>query len=316
VSSTSSPHALLLHGEESFLVDEEGGRFLARWKRDLVSDFGYEVLESAGLTVARLQDALLQAPFLDPHRVVAVRWIAPGRADALAAALGGLPDTTRFLLTVNGRLGGNSKLAKAFATLPRAKVAEFPRLKGRRLNEWAATRARQHGLSAQVAALVARASPPDLGIMDSEFQKLAAYAAGGRPLDQSAVTQLLAGGREEDVFRLTDQLLPQPSASAWRICRSLLQAGMPPTTLAYRLARHLALVLEVKTRQERGEGLSDVQSVMREHPFVVQKAYELAPATQSDRLESALRALLDYEWEVKSGQVDAELGLEVVLAKL
>jgi DNA polymerase III delta subunit len=49
---------------------------------------------------------------------------------------------------------------------------------------------------------------------------------------------------------------------------------------------------------------------------VIQKAYDAARDTSTARLEAGLRALLDYEWEVKSGQIDAGLGLEAVLAKL
>jgi DNA polymerase III delta subunit len=48
----------------------------------------------------------------------------------------------------------------------------------------------------------------------------------------------------------------------------------------------------------------------------VQKAYDVAQNANPDRLESALRAIRDYEWEVKSGQIDAELGLEVLLTRL
>jgi DNA polymerase III delta subunit len=55
---------------------------------------------------------------------------------------------------------------------------------------------------------------------------------------------------------------------------------------------------------------------MREHSFVVQKAYDAARSTDAERLEAGLRALLDYEWEVKSGQIDAELGLQVALARI
>jgi len=55
---------------------------------------------------------------------------------------------------------------------------------------------------------------------------------------------------------------------------------------------------------------------MSQHSFVVQKAYDAARSVQPDRLEAALRAIRDYEWEVKSGQVDAELGLEVLLSRL
>ena len=49
---------------------------------------------------------------------------------------------------------------------------------------------------------------------------------------------------------------------------------------------------------------------------MIQKAFEVARDADPDRLESALNAIRDYEWEVKSGQVDAELGLDVLLTRL
>ncbi|OLE78794.1 MAG: hypothetical protein AUG06_09600 [Actinobacteria bacterium 13_1_20CM_2_65_11] len=91
---------------------------------------------------------------------------------------------------------------------------------------------------------------------------------------------------------------------------------MQPTSVAWRMARHVALVLEVRARQDRGESLSDVKSQMAEHPFVVQKAFETARDADPDQLEAVLRAIRDYEWEVKSGQIDPELGLDVLLTRL
>jgi DNA polymerase III delta subunit len=91
---------------------------------------------------------------------------------------------------------------------------------------------------------------------------------------------------------------------------------MQPTTVAYRMARHIALVLQVRARQDRGESLQQVQDGMTEHRFVIQKAYETAKDSDPDRLESALKTIRDYEFEVKSGQIDAELGLDVLLTKL
>jgi DNA polymerase III delta subunit len=82
------------------------------------------------------------------------------------------------------------------------------------------------------------------------------------------------------------------------------------------LARHIALVLQVRAKQERGETLQQIQDDMTEHRFVVQKAYDAASQSNPDRLETALKAIRDYEWEVKSGQIDAELGLDVLLTRL
>jgi DNA polymerase III delta subunit len=305
---------LLLHGEESYLVDDEARRTAAEWRKDLVSEFGFEALDPSGLTAGKLRDAILQVPFLDPWRVVTVRGVAPRRADGLAPALADVPESTRVLLTVNGRLGASSKLVKAVAASG-GRTQEHAPLKARALQTWIFNRTRALGLPVVAGAAMVRLSRPDLGVIDSELRKLAAYQASGNRLDQAAIDELVVAGKQDEVFRLTDHLLPRPDAEAWRVLAGLLERE-PPTTIAYRLARHLSLVLDVKSRQERGESLSQVQAQMREHGFVVQKAYDAAGTVSADRLERGLRALLAYEWEVKSGQIDATPGLEAVLAKL
>jgi len=305
---------VLLHGEESFLVDDEARRTLAEWRGALVSEFGFEALDPSGLTAGKLRDAVLQVPFLDPYRVVTVRGVAVRRADVLAPALADVPESTRLLVTVNGRLGAASKLVKANAAAG-GRSHEHQPLKARALSTWIFNRTKQYGLPTSAGATLVRLARPDLGVIDSELRKLAAYQATGNALDQAAIDELVVAGRQDEVFRLTDHLLPRPDAEAWRVLAGLLEREQP-TIIAYRLARHLALVLDVKSRQDRGERLSQVQAEMREHPFVVQKAYDVAQSVGADRLEGGLRTLLTYEWEVKSGQIDATRGLEAVLAKL
>jgi len=306
---------LLLHGEERFLIDEKARTTLEAWRSELVSDFGFDRLEGQGLNPARLQDSVLQAPFLDPYRVVAVNMVPVARAEGLASALTEIPATTRVLITIAGRLGGGNRLAKT-VTSAGGTVEEMLHLKGRALSEWTAKRATDYGLAAAIAAQVVRVTPPDLTIIDSELSKLAAYKASGSKLTAEVTTELLAGGREDEVFKLTDNLLPHPTAEALKIARGLSRGGMQPTSVAWRMARHVALVLEVRARQDRGESLTDVKSQMPEHPFVIQKAYETARDSDPDSLEAALRAIRDYEWEVKSGQIDPELGLDVLLTRL
>ena len=307
---------LLFHGEERFLIDEAARATLDGWKPELVSDFGFETLEGTGLTPARLQDSILQAPFLDPFRAVYVRMLPSQRAESMAGALQDLPSTTRLLITVAGRLSAGNKLVKA-VTAAQGAANEMQHMKGRALSDWTARRAvENHGLTPAIAAQVVRVTTPDLSIIDSELSKLAAYKASGSKLTNEAITELLAGAREDEIFKLTDNLLPHPSPQAMQIARGLTRNGMQPTTVAYRMARHIALVLQVRARQDRGESLQMVQDGMAEHRFVIQKAYEVAKDSNPDRLESALNTIRDYEFEVKSGQIDAELGLDVMLTRL
>jgi DNA polymerase-3 subunit delta len=297
-------------------MDELARTTLDSWKAELVSDFGFETLEGTGLAAARLQDSILQAPFLDPYRAVFVRMLPALRAESVAGALSEIPPSTRLLMTVAGRLSPGNKLVKAVASA-QGTVTEMQHMKGRALSDWTTKRAIEaHGLTPAIAAQVVRVTPPDLSIIDSELSKLASYKASGSKLTQEAVTELLAGGREDEIFKLTDNLLPHPTPQAMQIARGLTRGGLQPTSVAYRMARHVALVLEVRARQERGESLQQVQDDMSEHRYVVQKAFDVAMNSDPDRLESALKAIRDYEWEVKSGQIDAEWGLEVLLTRL
>jgi DNA polymerase-3 subunit delta len=315
-ATTRAATVLLLHGEERFLIDELARTTLDSWKADLVSDFGFETLDGTGLAAARLQDSILQAPFLDPYRVVFVRMLPALRAEGVAGALTEIPSSTRMLITVAGRLSAGNKLVKAVAS-GQGTVTEMQHMKGRALSDWTTRRAIEvHGLTPAIAAQVVRVTPPDLSIIDSELSKLASYKASGSKLTQEAVTELLAGGREDEIFKLTDNLLPHPTPQAMQIARGLTRGGLQPTSVAYRMARHVAMVLEVRARQERGESLQQVQDVMSEHRYVVQKAYDVAMNSDPARLESALKAIRDYEWEVKSGQIDAEWGLDVLLTRL
>src|SRR6267143_4312340 len=110
---TTAATILLLHGEERFLVEEKARTTLEAWRSELISDFGFDRLEGQGLNAARLQDSVLQAPFLDPYRVVAVTRVPAARAEGLASALVEVPASTRVVITVAGRLGGGNKLATA-----------------------------------------------------------------------------------------------------------------------------------------------------------------------------------------------------------
>jgi DNA polymerase-3 subunit delta len=313
--ASSRATILLLHGEERFLVEEKARATLEAWRSELVSDFGFDRLEGQGLNVARLQDSVLQAPFLDPYRVVAVTMVPAARAEGLAPALAEVPETTRLVITIAGRLGGGNRLAKAVGAAG-GSVEEMLHLKGRALTEWVTKRATDLDLTPSIAAQVVRVTPPDLTVIDSEVNKLAAYKASGHKLTAEVITELLAGGREDEIFRLTDNLLPHPTPEALKIARGLSRGGMQPTSVAWRMARHIALVMEVRARQDRGESLSVVKGEMAEHPFVVQKAFEAARDVDPEMLEAALRAIRDYEWEVKSGQIDPDLGLDVLLTRL
>src|SRR2546427_10461820 len=85
---TTPATILLLHGEERFLVEDKARTTLEAWRSELGSDFGFDRLEGQGLSAARLQGSVLQAPFLDPFPGVAVTMVPAAPAGGRPPALG------------------------------------------------------------------------------------------------------------------------------------------------------------------------------------------------------------------------------------
>src|SRR5256885_5743365 len=167
---------VLHHGEERFLVEQKGRALVEEWRRELVPDFGFDPIDAAGLTAGRLQDAVLQAPFLDPYRVVWVKGVVAAKADSLAPALEAVPETTRLVIAVVGRLGPGSKLVKA-VNAAGGRAEESQRLKGRVLTDWVVRRGRGGGVGPGHRGPVGRRTPPGGGVPEAGAQKSQAPTA-------------------------------------------------------------------------------------------------------------------------------------------
>ena len=313
-------HLALIHGDDAFLVEQAAQSLIQGWRSALVSEFGYERLDWLRLDSEALAQALGQEPFLDPYRVVHVTNLAPQRSrgpvKALVALLPRLDSSVRLLLTASGQLERGHPLLGLFADT--GTVSLFPRLKPSQLRDWAWRRAQELGmrLNPQSMAVLLASTPGDLRMIDGELLKLSVLASSGAELTAAVVADLLAGGREEDVFGLEDEFLPRPTAGAWRLLDELLSSSSSATGLAYRMARRCSWLLEIRGLLSRGYGLEQIQAELGGHPFRVSKAVAQARTVPDARLEFTLGRLLDYEWQVKSGQVDAEWGLRRLMAVL
>jgi DNA polymerase-3 subunit delta len=276
-------------------------------------------------------------PFLGSHRLVVVhgllaRFDAPKRArgrgkrraadeesvlgawQSFVDALPALPETTT-LVSFDGEVSAKNPMLAALR--PHARVQEFKPLAQADVAAWIVNRSVRYGLSLQARAVAALAGlvGNQLWTLDSELQKLAAYAAG-QQVSEAEVRELVSLAREPSVFAMADAVIEGRARDAVDLLNRLLAESEPPQRLLSMIARQYRLLLLAKELLERRVRAPEISARLQVQGFVIQRLLQQAPLYTLDRLRRAYRLLLDADLSVKRGLQNDEAALELLIFEL
>lgn len=293
------------------------------------------VLEGPEATVDRLRSVCEAAPFLAEKRIVIVNGLLarcqpqgrPRRTRAkkrdaaaddalpLAEYMATIPEST-ILVLVDGAVRGDNPLLKLLSGT--AEVRAFPLLRDAALKQWLQSRVQRAGgtVSSGAVDLLVRLIGSDLRVMAGEVDKLALYAAG-RKIEEEDVRLLVGHTQQTSVFALMDAIVEFRPKAAELLLHRMIQQGATPTYLLAMLTRQLRLIVlakEVGTPRMSAADLRGRLGLTSE--FVARKAMEQARSYTMPRLSGIYRQILDADLAIKTGRLDAELALHVLVAEL
>jgi DNA polymerase-3 subunit delta len=309
---------LLVHGEERFLVDREARSWLAAARAASTSELSVEVLD-APTRLDGLRQSLIELPFLDARRHVLVRdppqlSERPRRgsdsAEVLAAALETRAPTTSVCLVAHTKVTPANPVLKAVQRL-RGRISEHPLLRGRELRSWVERRVTERRLRLPRGAVdhLLLVVGADLGRMDSELDKLAAFAGGGRSVSLEDV-RILAGGEEQlATWDVLERLLTPPHGRGAAAVDTLIEDGIAPLYLLSILAGQLREVLVASEVLSGGGGASAVAARLGLPPWRAERLARWASRVDPALVAGWLRRLQRLDAGVKLGEIDDTSGL-------
>lgn len=312
-------------------------------RRDLDSDgmlsTNTTVLPARGLTPDILIQHLATMPFLASARLVTVEGLLAhvgsrrGVLDQwqpLVDFLPLMPETSHLVLVEpaperEDRLGlERSPLLRALRAVPGVEVREFRALRlfgrdsGNEVARWIADRARERGVAFQreAAEVLSELVGADLWAAAGEIDKLGQYAAG-RPVAVEDVRLLTSASREADVFALVDAAVEGRAPAALRLLRQLLDHGDHPGGLQAMIARQLRALVRAAELVAQGapeRAIGEATGV--NHPFALSKLVRQSATIGAARAEQALREVEATDYAVKSGHLEEQLSLELLVCRL
>jgi DNA polymerase-3 subunit delta len=322
----------VFHGPDQFRAREELQAVRRRLDRDGNLAHNTVRLEGRSVTAGELRAACQTASFFAEDRLVIVEGLmgrfggfrrrGRGRKtaevgssdfDQMVEVLTELPPSTTVVLL-------DEQPASAFieALDGKSTVRQFLVLKGGELRQWAAARIRSQGATIGPSALERLVSLVDgfhLGELAQEIDKLVTYA-NGRQIDMADIDALVSGAVQYQIWDLTDAVIEGRGDRALSVLQGMDAREHPRQVLIFMLTRQYRQLMLVQALLREGLGAEQIGTQLGLQGYPLRKSVDQASRYPAERLEAAYRRLFETDVAVKTGVLDVDTALELLIVDL
>jgi DNA polymerase III subunit delta len=329
--SASAPSVYLLNGEDEFAIAESLAGLEARLGEDSTVSLNLTRLDGRSVNLDELPSIALAVPFLARRRIVVLTY-PTARINSEAAQarfcqlLVKIPPTTALVL-VEYRLLTSPKARKkgelhwlekwAVEHPEIALVKDFPLPVRWKMQAWIRERTRDYGgqITGEAAQLLEALLGTEKRLADQEIQKLLAFVNYQRPVEREDVERLVADAGQTDIFILVDALGNGDSSKAMNMLQRLLD-DQEPGGIFGMVVRQFRLLLQAREILDEGGSSREVASQLGIQAFLANKIVDQARQFSLSRLEQIYHQLLKADLAVKTGEIPANLSLEMLVVDL
>ncbi|BDG31299.1 DNA polymerase III subunit delta [Parageobacillus thermoglucosidasius] len=316
----------LLYGTESFLLTETYELLIRTVLTEEEREFNVSVYDCEEIPVqAALEDAET-FPFLGEKRVIIVKnpyFFTAEKEKEITHDLKKLesyitsPSPFSIVVFVGAyeKLDERKKITKLMKE--HAEVFIANPLAEKELREWMMERVRQNGAMMEENAVDAllQTAGTNLMTLANELDKLALFVGPGGMIRQETVENLVSRTLEQNVFVLVEKVTKRQIAEALQVFYDLLENNEEPLKILALLANQFRLLYQVKWLAAKGYGQQQIASILKVHPFRIKLAMGQAALFSEEELMKAIQQIAEADYEMKSGAMDRQLIMELLLMK-
>ncbi|HVQ43676.1 MAG TPA: DNA polymerase III subunit delta [Candidatus Saccharimonadia bacterium] len=304
---------LFFYGPNTYELHRQIQQMVEAYVAKAGADFGLERVEGATMRPHELTGVLQASPFLANSRLVIVEGLALNKAigDKLAGIMAGVPASTVAVFAdreVDQRTTVFKQLSKA------DKVVKFEPLSGPKLLGWVRAEITRLGGSAEPAVMreLVDMAGEDQWRLSGEINKLVNYDA---VVTVQNVRALVTSSVEQSIFELVEAMTAGRTAAALAGYRALLErreSEIYILTMVQWQLRNLLLAKSAPAAMSPNE----LAKAAGMSPFVAGKMAAVQDRMSEAALRSAYLAAADCEYDVKTGRVKADVGVEQLIYRV
>lgn len=303
----------LIFGDEELLLERALHRLRDRVASVADLDFNSDAFEGESVDPNTVVAAANTLPFGSEKRLIVVRSVDKMRADdqAVLAAYSADPSPSTCLVLVATKVAKSSKLYKAVDAI--GGIAEYKAPSRNSYPGWVVEHfaARGRRIDYDGAELLVRSVGRDLRRLETEAEKIIAFAGNRTDIGRADVEQLVASTAPMSVFDFVNALGARECAAALERLDDLLASGEAILGIHAMAVRHIRTLVSVRALLDRGTDRSAMQREMGLQEWQLRTAVEHARRFSAAELTTALRGAADLEVALKTGRGDSRVRFEV-----
>ncbi len=154
----------------------------------------------------------------------------------------------------------------------------------------------------------------DLALIYQETDKL--LLVNEEEITKEQVNLLISKTLESNIFELTNAIVDRNVKKAYEVYEDLINLKEDPIKLIAVIANQIRLLVQVKGYASIGYSVKDIASKLRVHPYRCELAVASARNFKTDDLSQFLIKLAEIDYNVKSGKLDKNMGLELFILSI
>lgn len=313
----------LYYGMDSYIIKQKTNQLISKLGLDEYNVTTYDMEE------INIEDAINDAatiPFMANNKMVIVKNAyflsnegAPKKEikhnfDALKRYIENPSLETIFVIQVPyKKLDERKAMTKLIKQV--ANVEECTPLQEQDLRGWVKRQLGKHGIAIEADALneLLNRVENNTEVLVSETTKLVLYAEDMRVVDLQTVKQVITKNVEDNVYEITNSLLANERGRALEIYNDLIMHSEDPLRILGILATKYREILHTKLLMDAGKDKGDIANYFNAtsgRTFYIMKN---ARTVRMEVVESQLKKLEDLDYQIKTGQIDKKIGLELFI---
>ena len=307
----------LLYGTEKLLIEQETNKIINTYNINIENIIKYN-LENTSIGIV-IEDAETYSMF-DDKKIIIVEnsFIFTGKKvieqniEVLENYLNNYnPDTILIFTIITEKLDERKKIVKQIN-----KIGQVKNLVSNDIRLFVKNNFGDYKISNSDIDLLLERVVNNLSILNNEINKIKIYKNDNKQITTNDILELTSKSVDTDIFKFIDNIINKNKSKVLETYDELIKLGEEPIKIIVMLANQFRLMYQVKGLTKKGYSEKDIAKILDIHPYRVKLSLGKSKNFSDDNLLKILKQLADLDSDIKKGNIDKYLGLELFILGL
>ncbi len=307
------------HGKNSFLSKREAQNAVEKIKKALGAKgttYDFCVFDASEISANQIINEIETPSIFVTHKIIFIKRPSQSKEkEAFLEQITKLVDSkessTDIIIWEDRKIPANTRLVKG---LKKAKaISESPELNKRTFLTWAQEEAASAGIKISRSAnhLLSERTNYNPERYVREIEKMKLFSDKG--ITETDIERICPDTLEHTIWELIDAINNSDGNKGRIYLNQLFRQGNDPFYVLFMIARNFRILLLTKILSEEGYTTADIAKKIKAHPFTINMIKRTAQNTSMERIKKIYDKLTNIDYSGKTGQLDVELALNILL---